>query len=353
MSISVQIQKRFSDFVLDVEFESNGEPMAILGSSGCGKSMTLKCIAGIETPDKGRIVWNGRTLFDSQKRINIHPQERNVGYLFQHYALFPNMTVYQNIACALSKTEKKKRPDKIRMLMERFGIQDLHRHYPSQLSGGQQQRVALARIWAYQPEILLLDEPFSALDSFLREGLQVAMMDWMQEYNGDILMVTHSRDEAYNLCTQLLVLDDGKALRMGQTKQLFHDPKILHVARLTGCKNISKAIQTGSQEIEAVDWGMCFSVSRPIPDHLTHIGIRAHDFYPCECRENAYINAMPIQIIKRMESPFEWNVLFRYANAKTPQNHAIWWKYSKESAVHAAATSLAVAPENILLLQQK
>lgn len=352
MSISVQIQKRLGQFFLDVNFESQGVPMAILGSSGCGKSMTLKCIAGIETPDHGRIILNGRTLFDSQKQINLRPQERKVGYLFQHYALFSNMTVYQNIECALLHVEKKKRPEHIDMLMARFEIQDLKAQYPSQLSGGQQQRTALARIWAYQPEILLLDEPFSALDAFLREGLQVSMMDWIKEYDGDVVMVTHSRDEAYNLCEQLLVLDEGKALKMGGTKALFHDPEILQIAKLTGCKNFSRAKQVGDQEIEALDWGVRFLVAHSVPKALTYIGIRAHDFHPCEEGE-AMVNAIPIHVIKRMESPFEWNVLFRHADSDAPRDHSIWWKYSKETEKYDYATvkGLTVAPERILLLR--
>lgn len=167
MKLDVQIKKILRDFVLNVEFSVRDEVFTLLGASGCGKSMTLKMIAGIETPDAGRIILNGRTLFDSAKKINLPPQARRVGYLFQNYALFPNMTVSENILFAAVGT----RDEKILRLKEnltRFELDGLEKSYPHELSGGQAQRVAFARVLASHAEILLLDEPFSALDSHLK-----------------------------------------------------------------------------------------------------------------------------------------------------------------------------------------
>ena len=166
MSLFVDIRKKLKGFSLNVSFETNGDYLGVLGSSGSGKSMTLKCIAGIETPDEGLIILNGKVLFDSKKKINLKPQERNIGYLFQNYALFPNMTVEKNIGIGLkgSKYEKNR---KINEIIEAFHLQGLEKKYPRQLSGGQQQRVALARCIIYKPDVLMLDEPFSALDTYL------------------------------------------------------------------------------------------------------------------------------------------------------------------------------------------
>ena len=170
MSLEVNITKKLEGFTLRAEFTAGSTATALLGASGCGKSMTLRCIAGIVKPDKGRIVLDGKTLFDSDARVNLTPQQRRVGYLFQQYALFPTMTVAENIGIAMKKSGDAKKKE-IDRLLEQFALQNLGGRMPNELSGGQQQRVALARILASEPQMLLLDEPFSALDSFLKEQL--------------------------------------------------------------------------------------------------------------------------------------------------------------------------------------
>ena len=191
MSLYVDIEKRLGVFRLQSKFEVADETLALLGASGCGKSVTLKCIAGIMTPDRGRIVLNGRVLFDSEKKIALTPQQRRVGYLFQQYALFPNMTVEQNILCGIragSRSEKRSlAAEKLRM----FRLEGLEKKYPAQLSGGQQQRVALARILCSEPQAILLDEPFSALDSYLKWNLELELSDLLAGFHGPILWVSH------------------------------------------------------------------------------------------------------------------------------------------------------------------
>ena len=236
MSLVVDIRKSLGDFRLDVSFTAEDGVMGILGPSGCGKSMTLRCIAGVEKPDEGRIELDGVTLFDSARGINLRPQRRRVGYLFQNYALFPNMTVRQNILCGL-KHERELMSEYIE-LMQLGGLEG---HYPSQLSGGQQQRVALARILVNRPRLLMLDEPFSALDSHLREKLLVEMKSILRRYGGVSLAVTHSRDEAYDLCSSIALMDSGRIHVHRPTKALFADPGTLIGAAMTGCKNFSRA----------------------------------------------------------------------------------------------------------------
>lgn len=206
LQLGVEIKKKLKEFDLDISFSAGKGCLGILGPSGCGKSMTLKSIAGIVTPDSGRIALQyakgeaagGRVLYDSALKINEKPQMRRVGYLFQNYALFPNMSVEENIAAGLKGMEKKKA--KVGEMIERFRLTGLEKRYPGQLSGGQQQRVALARILAYEPEALLLDEPFSAMDTYLREGLRLELSKVLADYDGVSVMVTHDRDEAFQLC---------------------------------------------------------------------------------------------------------------------------------------------------------
>ena len=246
MSLIVDIKKRLGSFSLSAQLEAGEGVTGILGSSGCGKSMTLKCIAGIERPDSGHIELDGVVLYDSRKRIDLHPQQRRVGYLFQNYALFPNMTLRQNILCGLKnqpdRAQRVKEADEMIALM---GLNGLERHRPYQLSGGQQQRAALGRILVNKPRLLMLDEPFSALDTYLRERLQAEMRELLKNYGGPVLLVTHSRDEAYRLCRSIAVMDKGSTTPPRPTKELFEDPHTVAAASLTGCKNISKAEKRG------------------------------------------------------------------------------------------------------------
>ncbi len=187
--LDVTIKKKLDRFSLNVSFTAEHETVALLGASGCGKSMTLKCIAGIETPDEGKIVLNGRVLFDSEKKINLAPQKRRVGYLFQQYALFPRMTAAQNIAAGVRTKDRAKRDAAVAAQIKSLRLEGLEDKRPQQLSGGQQQRVALARILANEPELLLLDEPFSALDDYLKWQLELELQDTLLYYAGKTVFV--------------------------------------------------------------------------------------------------------------------------------------------------------------------
>src|SRR5699024_4315066 len=236
MSFEINIEKKLNTFTLKANFSSGQDHTALLGASGSGKSMILKCIAGIETPDNGFIKVNDRILFDSEKKINLKPKKRQVGYLFQDYALFPNFTVRKNIACVL---RNKKQKAKVRNLLERFDIVELADFYPRELSGGQKQRVALARLLAFEPDILMLDEAFSALDTFLKEKVELEMKEFLADYPGDVIIVSHDRNEAYRLCKKLVILDHGHTLEKGDLKQIFAEPQFLATSKITGTKNFS------------------------------------------------------------------------------------------------------------------
>ena len=211
--LQVTIKKKLGNFLLDVDFCMDGGVFAILGASGCGKSMTLKCIAGIERPDEGRIVLNDRVLFDSAKRINLPPQKRKVGYMFQDYALFPAMNVVQNIQAGMGR---KPDPKKVREYITGFQLGGLERHMPDQLSGGQKQRVAMARMLAAEPEVLLLDEPFGALDALTRIQMQKEILRIQEKEGTTMVMVTHDIDEAIYLGDRIVVM----SARPGEIKDI-------------------------------------------------------------------------------------------------------------------------------------
>lgn len=221
MSLRVEIEKRLGNFALQAEFETREQTLALLGASGCGKSVTLKCIAGIMTPDKGRIELDGQVLFDAEKGINLPPQKRRVGYLFQQYALFPNMTVVQNIRCGI-RARGAERERLVREQMRRFQLEGLEKSYPAQLSGGQQQRVALARILAGEPKAILLDEPFSALDSYLKWSLEAELTQMLAAFSGPLVWVSHDLGECWRNCRTVCVLEQGRTGPVTDLETLVH-----------------------------------------------------------------------------------------------------------------------------------
>jgi len=207
--LNVDIEKRLDRFTLKVKLNTDNGITGIFGASGSGKSVTLKCIAGIMKPDKGIIELDGRVLYDSSRRINLKPQQRKVGYLFQSYALFPDMTVKSNIIAGLSHLERSKRHKRADELMERFRISHLADKRPAILSGGEQQRAALARLIASEPDLLLLDEPFSSLDTMLKCALIPMLRDTVSDYGKTCIPVSHDVGEVAALCSDVTMLTDG------------------------------------------------------------------------------------------------------------------------------------------------
>ena len=328
MALEVDIRKKFSGFTLDVSFRSEGGCMGILGASGCGKSMTLKCIAGIEKPDEGRIVLDGKVLFDSEKRIDLKPQRRNVGYLFQNYALFPNMTVEENIGIGM-KEKKEQRKMLAAKQIERFQLQGLEKRYPFELSGGQQQRVALARILSCSPDIIMLDEPFSALDGYLKDTLQLEMQEVLAGYGKDVLFVSHSRDEIFKFCSRMCLISGGSSMLVGDTREIFSRPGTLEAARLTGCKNFSAVEKLSDYELYASDWNFRMKTAERIGDDIRYVAVRGHWLIPSW--EKGQENTMAIEEAGYTETPFEKQYLF--VNREGENNRRIWWMVNKKDFI--------------------
>lgn len=326
MPVAVRIKKTIGNFCLDVDFESRASRIGILGASGCGKSMALKSIAGIETPDSGEICINGKTVFSSAEKWNMKPQRRSIGYLFQNYALFPTMTVAENIGAGL-KGNKEERKRRIQEMLASFQLMGLENRFPAQLSGGQQQRVALARIMAYEPEMILLDEPFSALDLFLKDRLQQELEEMLEDYKGTVIMVSHDRDEIYQFSEELVVMEQGRTIICGRTKDIFENPGKREAARLTGCKNFSRLKRLDGHRAAALDWGIELRLERKIPEDIVYAGFRAHEFVPVwgERRENC----LKLSIAQIADFPFEKHFYIWPEGEKMQEMEKICWFVQK------------------------
>lgn len=351
MAIEVRIHREFDDFKLDVQFRSESRRIGILGASGCGKSLTLKSIAGIERPETGKIESAGKVFFDSAKKIWMPPQERNVGYLFQNYALFPTMTVEKNIGIAL-RCGKKEKEKKVRDMIERFSLQGLEKKLPGQLSGGQQQRTALARIMIYEPDMILLDEPFSALDSYLKEQTQRECLELLQDYPGTVILVSHSRDEIYRFSEEVLVMDGGKAVIQKTVKELFEHPQKVAAAKLTGCKNIEEIVWKDGKHLYVPGWDMVIPAGMGNVGDAQAIGIRAHEF-TTERTESDGELVFPVYKPEVKEDLFEYHVQFFTSEcAKTP----VVWKVSKklwDVGEKGVPKRLHLRREHILFLERE
>ncbi|MCB2293337.1 sulfate/molybdate ABC transporter ATP-binding protein [Clostridium algoriphilum] len=330
MSLDVNIIKRLPGFELRVDFKADNDILGFLGASGSGKSMTLRCIAGIETPDSGKIVLNGRVLFDSENKINVRIRERKVGFLFQNYALFPNMTVEQNIAFGLIKSiSKVEKEHKIKKKIVDLQLTGMEKRYPYQLSGGQQQRVALARALVVDPEILLLDEPFSALDEHLRNSMIIQLMEDLRSFKGTSVFVTHNMEEAYQICNNIIIIEGGCIDARGHKDAIFNNPPTLYSAKLTGCKNISKARKIGPNIIEAIDWGCKITFNYELEDDITYLGIRAH--YLELSGDDKVTNTFNCWVVFTSEALFRIKVYLKFTRPIVDEkDYHVMWDISKE-----------------------
>lgn len=308
--IYVDIEKKFGKFTLKTKFQFDNEIMGLLGASGSGKSLTLKCIAGIEKPDKGRIVLNDRVLFDSEKKINISPKDRKIGYLFQDYSLFPNMNVYENIKVGIREGENF---DKLIMeKLEEMRISHLKDKKINEISGGEKQRVALARLLINKPEIILLDEPFSALDDYLKSKIELEVSEVLRNYKIPTILVSHSRAEVYRLCNEICVMSNGKSEDLMNKKELFKNPKTFSSCLISGCKNFSKIEKISDNRLRALDWNIELETSDTILEEHKILGIRAHLIELEKSDENSFA----VEVERVVEDVFTYIILVRKKDAK-------------------------------------
>jgi molybdate transport system permease protein len=359
VTLEVQIEKKLADFTLDVAFRATETPLSILGASGAGKSMLLRCIAGLEKPGRGRVVLNERILFDSDYHVRIPARERRIGMLFQHYALFPHRTVAQNIAFGLQDLPCEEQSARTASLVARTHLAGLEQRYPRELSGGEQQRTALARALATQPEALLLDEPLSALDTHLRGQVEAQLQETFAMYRRPTLLVTHNMEEAYRLGEQLLVLARGRVAAFGAKQEIFRRPPSSEVARLTGCKNISPARPNADGTVEALDWACRLHLAQAPATRPQYIGIRAHhiDFPETAGEAAGEPNVFPCWIVRTSETPFRITLFLsldpQRAEAGEPHLQAEVFKEKWERLRDRPQPwRLRLAPESLFVMPQ-
>ncbi len=301
-SLEVDARKRYSTFEWNATFTTRGGTLGLLGASGSGKSMTLRAIAGLVTPDEGRIVLNGRVLFDSAAGIRVRPAARRVGIVFQDYALFPHLNVRQNIAFGMRD------PAGAAEWAKLAHVEDLLERYPGQISGGQRQRVAIARALAMKPEALLLDEPFSALDPHLRRQMEEQLREILAAYRGATIFVTHDRNEAYRIAEEIVLLSRGQVAAAGPKHDLFQRPETLEAARVTGCKNFAPLEATGPHQARIEAWQCDLRTASAVPPRARFLGIRAHHL---EFVDAPGENTFPCWLVGSVESPFEITLYLR------------------------------------------
>lgn len=315
-------KKQLDNFMLSVDMELTNEVVSVIGMSGSGKSMTLKCIAGIETPDSGFISLNGRVLYDSKKRINLHPGKRRVGYLFQDYALFPTMTVMENICIAMGQRNE----EKVKGWLKRYGLEGMAYTYPNHLSGGQRQRVAMLRMLAAKPECILLDEPFSALDEHVKRTMESELMEMLTDFQNPVVFVSHNRDEVYRLAERIGSMESGVLSTVRDKKDFFMRPMSVEQALLVGCNNISEVKWQDKHHVLAVEWDSVFEVTDEQieqtamdMDDISHIGVFPQDIIISVGKEKTALvyndkNIIRIKDYKMIEELKSWEVLCKLNN---------------------------------------
>jgi len=315
-SLEIAVERDLENFTLSIAFDSAKGAVGLLGPSGSGKSMTLRMIAGVSTPDRGRITLNGRVLFDRSTGHNVPAAQRRIGVVFQDYALFPHLTVAENVGFGLHSVPKEERRLHVEQHLSSLRISELADRFPREISGGERQRVAIARSMVMRPDALLLDEPFAALDPHLRRQTEEQLRETLAHFNGVVVFVTHDMEEAFRFCTNLLVLDRGTVIARGPKHELFERPRTVAAARLTGCKNIAAARPIAVDRVSVAAWECELRTPAPLPNALTHVGYRSHQivFEPNAVGPNTF----PCWLVSTSEAPHEMTLYLHLHKAPQP-----------------------------------
>ncbi len=336
MSLEVDIEKSFKGFHLQQQFSAGAETLGLLGASGCGKSLTMRSIAGIERPDAGKIVVNGTVFFDrahgKKAKVDLTPQQRKTALLFQNYMLFPNLTVAQNVAAGIGRdVAPADRDAVVQAELRRFGLEGFDNRFPAQLSGGQQQRVALARMLAARPGILMLDEPFSALDAHLKGVLEQNLVSLFDAFDGTILYVSHDIDEALRFCDRIAVIESGHVMEIGTGDEVVNNPRSQAALKLSGCKNATPAEYASDHSVRLPKWGITVEAACEVPSDVKCLGVRA--FY-LERAAGPGRNCFRVRVDRVSDSRFDRTALLGFMDRDVASSDSVGREESEMTYLH-------------------
>jgi len=330
--LSLSIYKELPGFTLDAAWEAGDEVVALFGASGAGKTLTLQCLAGLARPDRGRIVVNDTVFFDAATGTSIPSRRRRLGYVFQGYALFPHLSVAENVAYGLHDRRREERRRRTAEMLDRLGLTALAERRPRELSGGQQQRVALGRALAVDPELLLLDEPLSALDAPLRRQLRAELMGVLREWGKATVLVTHDLAEAFQLADRVVIYDEGRIVQVAPKSELLLRPASELVARLLGVRNILQGtVVKATPEIIELSWRgyVLEAINSPTRGYLPSPGTPVAFFIRPEyvrlIRKDRpgpdpghHMNRMEGSVVREVDQGTNWTLLVRLDHAGEP-----------------------------------
>lgn len=323
----------------------NGEFVAVVGTSGSGKSTLLHMLGGLDRPTGGAVMVDGKDIFTLKDEALTIFRRRKIGFVFQNYNLVPVLNVYENIVLPIHLDGAGVDTAYVDQIIQVLGLESKLQNLPNNLSGGQQQRVALARILVSDPQILLLDEPFSALDSHLRFRLEQDLRQVIRRFGKTVLLVSHDRDEVFRLSDRIAVMDGGRIQALGGKHAVFADPQTRSAAVLTGCKNISAVKLLDETHVQALDWGITLSLPRPVRT-LAAIGIRMHDV----CLDSGP-NSFRCQVAEVIENPFSYTLMLRPLGAEHAVPLGLELGKAQWDQLRADTLTVSLPPEKLLLLE--
>jgi len=331
VALSLEVRKALPGFTLDVAWEAGDEVVALFGASGAGKTLTLQCLAGLARPDRGRIVVNDTVFFDAATGTSVPSRRRRLGYVFQGYALFPHLSVAENVGYGLHERGREERRRRTGEMLDRLGLTALAERRPRELSGGQQQRVALGRALAVDPELLLLDEPLSALDAPLRRQLRAELMGILREWGKATVLVTHDLAEAFQLADRIVIYDDGRIVQAAPKSELLSRPASEQVARLLGVRNILRGtVLKATPEIIELSWRgyVLEAINSPTRTYLplpgTEVAFFIRPEYVRLIRKDRpvdpghHMNRMEGAVVREVDQGTNWTLFVRLDHAGAP-----------------------------------
>lgn len=342
MAMLIEIKKKMPGFSLDVSYEGLAVKTGILGAPGAGKSLLLKCIAGLERPDEGRIQIDGHTVYDSGRKVNMKVQKRRIGYLTSEYALFPGMSVENNILCGY-RGRKSQGEGIVSEYIRKFGLTGLEDQMPERLTDMAKQRTAMARALIGEPLQIVFDEPFLGKEGYQKEDLQADFYRYLKDYEGGCVLASQNPEDIYEFCDHVVVLGKGSVIASGAVKDIYKNPVSMEVARLTGCRNFSRIEILDEYHVLALDWGIALRTEKRVTEDQRYVGIRKDQL---KMVSGPGQNCIQVQILAKRYGMHMMK--YEGKNAQTENMDSLIWEAKEESESMAY---LYFPPENLMLLK--